>query len=113
RHNQIVDNYESEILRKKEEWEKSHIATNLNELIDLENNKSESDQYLTKISRLIEEHRNWIDQLQEDLSGDMRAANILSDYLSQYLGRSDLQVEFEEQSKGFHFKRGDDKANNL
>lgn len=112
-HNQIVEDFNDETIRKKEIWEKSYIASKLDELIEIENNKKELKEYLERILILIERHKDRIYHLQDELSGSRVAANTLSEYLTQYLGRNDIQVKFNEQTKGFHFKRGKEKATSL
>lgn len=112
-HNQIAENYEEEILRKKEIWEKSHIVSNLDELIEFEKKEEDFEEVLKELKEQIEALRKKNEKLLSELSDNRRAAEELNKYLTQYLGRDDIQVVFNEETKGFHFKRGDDEATNL
>jgi wobble nucleotide-excising tRNase len=112
-HNQIVENFEEEVLRKKVAWEKSHIASSINELIKFERDLIETEKNLKEQQEKARKLSKKIDTLENEMSGDRQAAVVLDQYLGQYLGRDEIQVTYEEETKGFHFKRGDEKAANL
>jgi len=112
-HNKKVENFDKEILNAKKKIELSIIAAHIQEYRDFE---TQIKSFVKEIENLRSEYsqvRSRIMEIESKLSDAAKAVDQINKYLKDYFGRDEIQVEFNEQEKGFNIKRNDSIAKNL
>ncbi len=112
-HNQKVDNFSNEILKSKKKIELSIIAGNITDYRNYENQIHTFSQEITKLNRQNPIVQKRISEIEASLSDAAKAVEQINKYLKDYFGRDEIQIEFNEQEKGFYIKRNDIIADNL
>jgi wobble nucleotide-excising tRNase len=112
-HNQKVDNFDKEILKAKKKIELSIIAENITDYRNYENQIQNLSNEITELYKQYSPVQKRILEIEASLSDVAKAVKQINNYLKDYLGRDEIQIEFNDQEKGFYIKRGDIIASNL
>ena len=112
-HNQKVENFDKEILTAKRKIELSIIAANIKEFRNYETQIDSLTQEIANLRIQYSQNRDRITEIEAKLSDAAKAVEQINKYLEDYFGRDEIQVEFNEQEKGFNIKRNEKTASNL
>lgn len=112
-HNKKIGNFDKEILNAKKRIELSIIVENIQEYRSYEKHIDSLAQELTNLRHKYSQVRDRIIEIEAKLSDAAKAVEHINKYLKDYFGRDEIQVEFNEQEKGFNIIRNDKIASNL
>ena len=108
-----VDNFGKDIFQAKKKIELSIIAENILEYRENETQINSLSKEIKTLSNQFSQVRRRITEIEASLSDAAKAVEQINKYLKDYFGRDEIQVEFNEQEKGFNIKRNEKIASNL
>ena len=111
KHNNLTDNFDSEIIKSKEKLESHFITEVLNDYLKIQNNIDELDSEIKRKEQEIENCKNTISEKEKDLLDHRIPADTINNLLKMYFGREEIRLEVADD--GYHIKRDKDLAKNL